>query len=257
MNCLRFKIETPYLASFRNPFSTITILSYPFPPFTTVRGLLANALGLERDDYSLQDKYEISLRPLNVPERTQDIVLMKKLKSNLFPKERKLLKKLGENKGDVSVLTDEELKAFDGLKYIRSTSAPFVKEFITQIECIIYVLGETKDLNNLKYNLENPARPLYIGASDDFVIINNVELVEALEARSNNIDSIVRIDSIIQPVNKKRIVGRIPYKFKVVNAKKKDYAREDAIVAVPIPGTKLLLNQEINCYNVEGNYIAF
>lgn len=257
MKCLRFNIETPYLVNFRIPFSTITILSYSFPPYTTVRGLLANALGLERDDYSLQELYEISLKPLNMPERSQDIVLMKKLKSNLFPRERKLLKKINESGRIASDLNKEELETLNGLKYVRSTSAPFVKEFITQIECVIYALGDIKDLTNLKYALENPARPLYIGASDDFVIIDNIEIVDAIEDKSNSIDSIMRINDNIQPIDKKRIVGRIPYKFKAINSKKKEYTREDAIVAAPTPRTKLLLNGSIECYIVEGDHIAF
>lgn len=250
-------METPYLANFRNPFSTITILSYSFPPYTTVRGLLANALGLERDDYSLQEKYEISLKPLNMPERTQDIVLMKKLKSNLSSKEGDLLEKLEKSGGDTSILNDDELKAFSGLKYIRSTSAPFVKEFITQIECVIYVLGDTKDLTDLRFALEDPARPLYIGASDDFVVINNIEIVDAMEDNTNSIDSIMRINTDIEPIDKKRVVGRIPYKFKAINSKKKEYIREDVIVAAPTPRTKLLLNGSIKCYNIEGDYVAF
>ena len=257
MRCLRFNIETPYLANFRNPFSTITILSYSFPPYTTIRGLLANALGLERDDYSLQEIYEISLKPLNTPERSQDIVLMKKLKSNLSQKERKLLKKINESGGIVSALNGEEQDTLNGLKYVRSTSAPFVKEFITQIECVIYVLGDIEDLTNLKYALENPARPLYIGASDDFVITDNIAIVDAIEDKSNSIDSIMRINNTIQPIDKKRVVGRIPYKFKATNSEKKEYIREDVIVAAPTPRTKLLLNGSIECYNVEGDHIAF
>lgn len=257
MKCLRFNIETPYLANFRNPFSTITILSYSFPPYTTIRGLLANALGLERDDYALQEKHEIGLKLLNMPERTQDIVLMKKLKSNLTPKERKLLKKLEESDESISSLNEDELNILNGLRHVRSTSAPFVKEFITQIECTIYILGDIRELINLKYALETPSRPLYIGASDDFVIIENIDIVDAIEAKSNSIDSIVRINSNIQPTDKKRVVGRIPYKFKEINAKRKDYTREDAIVAAPIPKTKLLLNDMIECYNIEGDYIAF
>lgn len=257
MKCLCFGIETPYLANFRNPFSTITILSYAFPPYTTIRGLLANALGLERDDYSLQDIYEISLKPLNMPERTQDIVLMKKLKSNLSQKERKLLKMVDESNGSISTLNEEELKTLNGLKYIRSTSAPFVKEFVTQIKCMIYVLGAIKDLTNLKCALENPARPLYIGGSDDFVIVENIEIVDAVRDKSSSIDSILRINSNIQPIDKKRVVGRIPYKFKAINLKKKEYIREDAIVAAPIPRSKLLLNYPIECFNIEGDSIAF
>ena len=120
MNCLSFELETPYLVNFRKPFSTITLLSYSFPPYTTIRGLLANSLGLERDDYSLQDKFEISLKPLNEPGKSQNMVLMKKLKSNLNKSEKDINKKVENNNGDSSILGDEERIIFERLKHIRS-----------------------------------------------------------------------------------------------------------------------------------------
>jgi CRISPR-associated protein Cas5h len=218
---------------------------------------MANALGLERDDYSLQERYEISIKPLNVPEKTQDMVLMKKLKSNISSKERKLSKEINENKKQISDLTKEELQAYNKLRRIRSTSAPFVKEFITQVDCTIYVIGEYKDLIELKHALEDPARPLYIGASDDFVVISNIIIVDITKAKSDVLDSIVRIDSIIQPIDKKRVIGRIPYKFKAINPTKKDYAREDVVIAAPLPMNKLLMNDKVDCYNIDGEYVAF
>jgi len=257
MKCLKFKLETPYLVNFRKPFSTITLLSYPFPPYTTIRGLLANALGLERDDYSLQDRFEISLKPLMTPERTQDIVLMKKLKSNLKSKENAIIKKLDENKGDLSVLSCEEKEIYEGLKHIRSTSAPFVKEFITPISCNIYVLGEENNINDLKCAMENPLRPLYIGASDDFVITSDIKIVNAIETKNTEIDSIIRINDRTEPIDKKRIIGRVPYKFEAINVKKRDYAREDAVVAAPKPNNKLRLNEPVRCFEIEGDYVAF
>lgn len=257
MKCLRFRIETPYLANFRNPFSTITILSYPFPPYTTIRGLLANSLGLERDDYHLQDIYEISIKPINIPERTQNIVLMKKLKSNLTSQERRIIKKLRDHRGDITVLDEEELKIYNDLKVLRSTSAPFVKELITPIECIVFVLGENADLIRLKSALENPLRPLYIGTSDDFVIISDIEIVDAVETKSESVNSIIRINRDIGPINKKKVIGRIPYKFNAVNAQKKDYTREDAIVAAPKGEEKIILNGLAKCYMIEGDHIAF
>jgi CRISPR-associated protein Cas5h len=256
MKCLIFRLETPYLVNFRKPFSTISILSYPFPPYTTIRGLLANALGLKVDDYSLQEKFEISLKPLSVAERTQDMVLMKKSKPPANAKKiKELIKKLDES--GLSELTDKEKKLYEQLKKPQSTSAPFVKEYITPIACYIYALGEEKDLNELKQALENPARPLYIGASDDFVVICDMKIVDAVETKSDEIDSIVRINGEVQPIDRKRIVGRIPYKFKAINVKKRDYSREDVVVTAPEPNERLKLNNAIECYDVVGEYVAF
>lgn len=256
MKCLRFRLETPYLVNFRKPFSTISILSYPFPPYTTIRGLLANALGLKVDDYSLQEKFEISLKPLSVEERTQDMVLMKKLKPPANAKKiKELMKRLDES--GLSELTEKEKKLYEQLKKPQSTSAPFVKEFITPIVCSIYVLGEEKVLNELKQALENPARPLYIGASDDFVVICEIKIVDAKKTKSDEIDSIVRINGEVQPMDKKRVVGRVPYKFKAINVKRRDYSREDVVVTAPEPNERVKLNNAIECYDVEGEYVAF
>jgi len=256
MKCLRFKLETPYLVNVRKPFSAISILSYPFPPYTTVRGLLANSLGLGIDDYSLQEKFEISLKPLNVVERTQNMVLMKKLKPPANAKKiKELIKKL-DGYG-LSELTKKEKNLHDQLKKPQSTSAPFVKEFLTPIKCNIYVLGEEKDLDELKQALENPARPLYIGASDDFVAICELKIVDAKKTKSDEIDSIVRINEKVQPIDKKKVVGRVPYKFEAINAKKRDYSRKDVVVAAPKPNERVKLNTAIECYDVGGEYVVF
>ena len=257
MNCLSFELETPYLVNFRKPFSTITVLSYSFPPYTTIRGLLANSLGLERDDYSLQDRFRVSLKPLNEPTRCQNMVLMKKLKSNLSKKESDIRKKVENNKGDPSILNEEETAIFESLKRIRSTSAPFIKEYVAPVLCRIFVLGEEDDINDLSKALEDPARPLYIGSSDDFVVINNLELFDAKKTRSKKIDSIIRLDNLVEPTDKRRIVGRVPYKFAAINTKKRDYSREDAIVAAPKPGTRLELNESVECYEIGGECVAF
>jgi CRISPR-associated protein Cas5h len=257
MNCLSFELETPYLVNFRKPFSTITILSYSFPPYTTIRGLLANSLGLERDDYSLQDRIKVSLKPLNSPGKSQNMVLMKKLKSHLNKNEGYIIKKVENNKGDSSILNEEERIIFEGLKHIRSSSAPFIKEYLAPVLCKIFVLGEEKDIYELGKALEDPARPLYIGASDDFVVISNIKLFNAKEAKSDKIDSIVRLNDEVEPIDKRRIVGRVPYKFAAINIKKRDYSREDAIVAAPKPGSKLELNEPVICYEIGDEHVAF
>ena len=59
MRCLKFGLEGLYFTSFRKPTSTSLIMSYTVPPYTTIRGLIANALGIERDNYLLQDEIKI------------------------------------------------------------------------------------------------------------------------------------------------------------------------------------------------------
>jgi len=265
MKCLKFKLETPYLVNFRKPYSTITILSYSFPPYTTVRGLLANALGLgdlwtARDDYNIGlEDLKISLKPLNVPERFQDMVLMKKLKPPADSKKRKdLMKKLEYNDFNLDVLDEKEKELYERMRIPQNTSAPFVKEFITPVACIIYVLGEIEKLNELKEALDDPKRPLYIGGSDDFVIISDIEgPIDTVEIESDEVDSIVMINEEVQPLDKKRILGRVPYRFDVVNAKKRDYSRKDAIVASPLPNERLKLTKMIKCFKIGTENVAF
>lgn len=221
---------------------------------------MANALGLERDDYSLQDKFEVSLKPLNTPERFQDMVLMKKLKSPPNSKKRKeLMKKLEEHGYNTDVLDKKERELYERLRRPESTSAPFVKEFITFIECLVYIMGEEEDLWILKNALENPKRPLYIGGSDDFVIVSVVDnkLIDVEEIKSDELDSIVRINGGVTPIDKTRIVGRVPYRFNEINKRKRDYSREDAVVAAPPPGEKLKLTRAIRCFKVFDEHVAF
>jgi len=259
-------LETPYLVNFRKPFSAITILSYPFPPYTTIRGLLANALGLGdletgRDDYNQQlADLQISLKPVSTPERFQDMVLMKKLKPPADSKKRKeLMNKLEEHGFNLDILDKKERELYEWMRIPQSTSAPFIKEYITPIKCLVYVLGETKDLLALKNALENPTRPLYIGGSDDFVVITLLDEkpIEVAETESDELDSIVRMTDEVIPIDKTRILGRVPYRFNKINKKKRDYSREDAIVAAPLPGKKLKLTNHIKCFKVANDYVAF
>jgi CRISPR-associated protein Cas5h len=94
---------------------------------------------------------------------------------------------------------------------------------VTPVICKIFVLGENNDIHELRKAIEDPIRPLYMGSSDDFVIINNINISNANETRSNKIDSIIRLNEVVEPIDKRRIVGRVPYKFTAINMKKRDY----------------------------------
>ncbi|MHA1272918.1 MAG: type I-B CRISPR-associated protein Cas5b [Promethearchaeota archaeon] len=70
MQALCFDIKSPF-ASFRNPTTTRGFLSFPFPPRTTLMGLIGAILGLPRNEIYLNDHplndMEIALKVLNTP----------------------------------------------------------------------------------------------------------------------------------------------------------------------------------------------
>lgn len=265
MNGLSFVIETLYVVNFRKPYSTITLLSFPFPPFTAIRGLIANAMGMgdllsNRDAYNKDlNELQISLKPLNLPDRFFDMALMKKLKPPANAKKRReVLEKVGKSNYDLSVLSKQEKLLYQKLCLPQNTSGPFVKEYISPVKCKIYLKSEQTLLNEILSVLINPARPLYIGASDDFVIISECSPKDFKPDKSKFIDSVVRVDSETYPLDKKLIVGRVPYKFVEYGTKKKrDYFREDWVIAAPKAGERVELNKEINCFKSDNEYIAF
>jgi CRISPR-associated protein Cas5h len=265
MNGLSFVLETPYIINFRKPYSTITLLSFPFPPFTTIRGLIASTMGMgdlsiNRDAYNKElNNLQISLKPLNLPDRFFDMALMKKLKPPADAKKRReVLEKVEKNNYDLSALTKQEKSLYQKLCLPQNTSGPFVKEYVSPIKCKIYLKGDQTLLNDISSALTNPPRPLYIGASDDFVIISESTPEDFKPDKSKLIDSVVKVDNEIYPLDKKLIVGRVPYRFVEYGTKKKrDYFREDWIITAPKVGERMELNKEIDCYRSGNEYIAF
>lgn len=265
MNGLSFVLETLYIINFRKPYSTITLLSFPFPPFTTIRGLIANAMGMgdllnNRDKYNEDlNELAISLKPLNSPYRFLDMVLMKKLKQPADAKKRReVLEKVEKNNYDLSILNEQEKLLYQKLCLPQNTSGPFVKEYISPLKCKIYLKGDQTLLNEVSTALMSPVRPLYLGASDDFVILSECLPIDFEQIESKFIDSTIKVDKEIYPLNKKLIVGRVPYRFVEYGSKKKrDYYREDWIIAAPKVDERVELNKKIDCFRVNDEYIAF
>ncbi len=159
-----FDLECPYFACFRHPTSTSVILTYPIPPFTTIRGMLSNALGLLRNDFSLQDQLQIGIQVLTRIEQTRELA--------------KILKLLSKE-------TD-----------IRSTrssfpSSPMYRYFLVRPAYRIYLGGELDLLNHLVQALNSPKRPLYLGQSDDMVTISRIRLMDIVKGTSRTVHSLV------------------------------------------------------------------
>jgi len=78
---LKLRVDCPYFTTFRRPVSTSTILTTIIPPYTTLRGMISNALGLPRDDLRVQEWFKIGIKPLNREfEKSRELAKILKLK---------------------------------------------------------------------------------------------------------------------------------------------------------------------------------
>lgn len=244
----KFRLEGLYFATFRKSTSTSLILSYSIPPYTTIRGLISNALGMNRDDYSIQDWVKIGIKPLNFSNRSRELAKILKLIS----RELKFKCKLCQN-GWVTTTTpskcpqcgSSEFQEISNYKRV-FPSAPMFKEFLVSPIYEIYIAGEN-DKTECVYNaLLQPDRPLYIGASDDLVDIELSSPMEVEEVKSKE------ITGILEGIYEKCLVEKIPYKF---IKKGKEFSLEYKTVSIP-QDSSIGFNEEIICFRFNNDKIC-
>jgi len=205
---LKIQIEGLYFNTFRKPTSTSTILTYPIPPFTTLRGLLSNAMGLTRDDLSLQDKIKIGIRSLAIPEKNRELAKILKLKGS-------------------------------GRKYQKNfPSAPIFKEFLANPSYEIFIIGDNDIINKIYRVLSDPVRPLYLGASDELMDMSFTEPTKVFISQNN------KIHSVIEGIHSHSTIEKLPYKFR---KRGKNYRIDYLILSIPI-GESITTPKPIKCY---------
>lgn len=206
---IQVDLDCPYFANFRKPTSTGTIITYPVPPFTTIRGLLSNALGLERDDYSLQDwdlKIGIGVKEIDGKSKEMSKIL------KLVSRERAFK---CNNCGQIIKRSSKKTKCkYCGgpLKeipnYKRSfPSAPIHREFLIRPSYVLYLISERQEVEKIHRALEDPARYLYLGNSENLVDISVSNPVRVEKQRSK------RVDTIVEGVYPNSLVEKLPYEF--------------------------------------------
>jgi CRISPR-associated protein Cas5h len=205
---LEFKLDTLYFASFRRPASTSLVLTYITPPYTTLRGLISNALGMKRDDYSIQDWIKIGISsPANL-NKSREMAKILKLKGT----------------GDT---------------YTRTfPSSPIFREFLIAPRYRIWVAGEKEQIYRIYDALVQPERPLYLGTSDDLVDVEASKPEEIDETKAK------QVIGIVGGIHENCRVENIPYKFIKVD---KDFSIEYKTVSIPSTAT-MSLREEIACW---------
>lgn len=200
MKGLIIHCEMPYFATFRKPASTSLILTFPVPPFTTIRGMLANALGLQQHDHSLQDQVKLSLRVLKAGFKNVEMAKILKLK---------------------------EMPRSFGTNY---PSSPMFKEFLVNPQYDFFVAGEDDIMQEIHAALLAPQRPLYLGQSDDLVVHETSELME-IEKKQ-----VTEFDSAVEGIHAGCMVEKVPYVFGEVNGR---YSVDYKLISVPRTGERV------------------
>lgn len=210
MKGITFLLECPYFCCFRRPTSTSTMTTYPVIPFTTLRGLVANAMGLQRNDFTLQDKVIVGIVPLS--------------SSHVFTELAKILKlKEGEKRDRPQIYP----------------SSPMYKELLVNASMKIYLGIEDGDYFNLIINaLSNPARPLYIGQSDDMVVISDIKGFDTVKK-----DSALSLTGIALGIHSDCELVRLPYKFKDLST-----LEYTPVLSIPKPNNPITLKESTECY---------
>ncbi len=237
------ELDSPYFANFRKPTSTGTITSYFVPPFTTVRGLLSNALGLRRDDYSLQDwNLKIGMEVKRVGDKNKELSKILKLVS----RERafkctscgQIIRRSSKKKKCPECgSTLEEIP-----NYKRTfPSAPIHREFLVQPSYVIYLISKREEIETLHRALKDPVRPLYLGNSENLVNINASEPQKVKEKKSR------KSDTIVEGVHPNSFVEKIPYKF---HKKGRRFQLEYKTVSIP-KGERLELKESRSFFKIK------
>ncbi len=214
---MKLKINCPYFTTFRKPASTSTILTYFIPPYTTIRGLISNALGLPRDDLRIQDWFKIGVKPLITN----------------FEKSREMAKIL-------------KLKGTGEIYRRNFSSSPIYKEFLVNQYYEVFLIGNDKRIKDIYLSLLNPERMLYIGDSDAMADIDVSQPNYVEEVETN------KVWSVIEGIYDGCIVEKIPYKFVKIGGK---FNLEYKTVSIPSSYPFLLKKKIILFKLIEEKYI--
>lgn len=183
---ISFVLDVPYFACFRRPASTNLLQTYKVVPFTTIRGLIANALEYERDNLSLQDKVKIGIQPIRVEKPTTEMCKILKLTR-------------GKN----------EFKSVNSRSMLWDfPSSPMFKSFLIQPRYRIYAASRENSLvTEIASALSSPKRPLYLGQSDDMVVVDAIKTYTLRTGVSN------MFWSLIEGVHPECSLLKLPYQF--------------------------------------------
>lgn len=200
---------TAEFASFR-PFYTTTIVdTYPFPPKTTIIGMIGAALGLTEDEiFEYYEKIKVGIKIEHYDSIFNDLQKIWKVEDDK----------------------------------VRRTPFVIIKRFLYKPRFMIYLLTPNDEIliDTIEKALNNPEYPITLGDSDSLFYPENIDYFKIVE----NVKPVKsRFFRCLIDVKIAKINGGIKYpKVKINNSKFKIYPK---IVKVPISFEKTRKNPKI------------
>ncbi len=227
---LHVLLEVPFWCSFRDPTGINVHTTFRLPPLTTLYGLVANALDLSQDDYSLRPSLRFAIgieRPGELVESYSKIMKVREAK------------------------TPEEA-AKPGNIFI-STSV--IKQKIVSPAFWVYILAKRDELERLQKALHDPARPLYLGESDDVVDLTQIGIVDTIPITTDRFDCAVPGVKEPQEGNTPANIVNLPYHF--IKRGKSDWGLQRHLYTYRMDGGPLTVKTVEPAYRVNGKNISF
>lgn len=228
---LRVLLDMPFWCSFRDPTGINVHSTFRLPPLTTLYGLVANSLGMAQDDYSLRPALRFGI----AIERSGELV-------ETYSK----IMKVREAK------TPEEA-ARPGNLFI---STAVIKQKLIRPSFWMYLQADQERLRQVQAALEDPARPLYLGESDDMVDVIAPVLLSAEYVQTNRFDCAVPGIYPLQAGETSASIASLPYHF--LRRGKSDWGLLRRPYMYPSNSRQsLLLENSLTGFNIQGRHIIF
>ena len=175
-------------AQYRNPFTFYYAQTYPLPPKSTIIGMLQNAVG---DWYGKNEEYEIENEKGEKEIRNRWWELKISIHGgfeSVFWNYQQLIKGelafseegiwINYHKDNISTKVGDWIPIYGNL---RSQRSPLYQQELFNGHLYIFIRGEENLLEEIKKNLKDLKKILYLGRSEDIVFIRKVEFIEPKE----------------------------------------------------------------------------
>ncbi|MFN3406798.1 MAG: type I-B CRISPR-associated protein Cas5b [Caldimicrobium sp.] len=163
---LRVKIYQPE-AHYRIPYSYQRRLTYPIPPYSTVKGLICNLLGIDNEEKFKNLKNGLSLAIYGRYESlVKEYIWFRNLKKSSHTD------KFGSVKN----------RSINGIIQHPGGQAPVKIDVLYNVDLIIYIYHkDVSKLEEIKRAFESPAHrlsSLHLGRAEDWIVIKEVKVFE-------------------------------------------------------------------------------
>jgi len=157
--------------------------------------MIANALGHQQHDHSLQEQIRLSIRMRDPGFKNVEMAKVLKLKESPAPPST------------------------------RYPSSPMFREYLVNPKYEIFVGGQAEVITRVQEALMFPARPLYLGQSDDLVELETSDVIDVEEVEVDH------IHTVVEGIYPGCLVEKVPFTF---SEEKGKYSVVYKVISIPV-----------------------